>query len=114
MNQSVALPFEAGSLSATAVAVAFVVLRLGARLVGGWIGDALSGVPSMDRNMFGIALLPQAGVAIGMALVAAQEFPDWGSEIMALTVGSTVIFELIGPVGCLYAIRRSVKAAQEN
>jgi Kef-type K+ transport system membrane component KefB len=92
-----------------ALGLAFVVLRIASRLLGGWVGSALAEVPVKERAMFGWALLPQAGVAIGMALVAAQQFPHWSSQIMAITVGSTVIFEILGPIACLLAIRRSAK-----
>ena len=44
------------------------------------------------------ALLPQAGVALGMALVASQRFPELADEILAIAIGATVFFELIGPV----------------
>jgi len=91
------------------VGLAFVALRVGSRLFGGWVGGALAGVPRKERLMFGWALLPQAGVAIGMALVAAQQFPQWEPQIMALTIGSTVIFEIIGPIASLVAIRKSAR-----
>jgi Kef-type K+ transport system membrane component KefB len=94
------------------IGLALVTLRIISRLIGAWIGGALAGVEKSERIDFGWALLPQAGVSIGMALVAAQQFPQWASQIMALTVGSTVIFEIMGPVACLLAIRRSVRKTQ--
>ena len=96
-------------ISVGQIGLALVVLRIIARLIGAWIGGALAGVEPKERIVFGWALLPQAGVAIGMALVAAQQFPQWSTHIMALAVGSTVIFEIIGPVACLVAIKRSVR-----
>jgi hypothetical protein len=54
--------------------------------------------------------MPQAGVAVGMALVAAQEFPALASLILTLTVATTVIFELVGPAATLLAIRQVEKA----
>lgn len=94
------------------IGLALVALRVISRLIGAWIGGALAGVEIKQRIDFGWALLPQAGVSIGMALVAAQQFPQWASQIMALTVGSTVVFEIVGPVTCLLAIRRSVRKTQ--
>jgi hypothetical protein len=46
----------------------------------------------------GPALLPQAGVAIGMALVVLDRFPELGDTILPVMIGSTVVFELVGPV----------------
>lgn len=85
---------------------AYIALRIGARLVGGWLGGALAGAPPAHRPYYGLALLPQAGVAVGMALIAAREFPDWADLILGLTIATTVVFELIGPVTTLWAIRK--------
>jgi hypothetical protein len=46
----------------------------------------------------GLALMPHAGVALGMALVATQRFPDLADTILPIVIGATVLFELIGPV----------------
>ncbi|MHA6261985.1 cation:proton antiporter [Arenibacterium sp. CAU 1754] len=89
---------------------AYVLLRVLARGLGGWIGSALAGSPAHERPWFGPALIPQAGVAIGMALIAAEQLPDQGAFIMALTVGSTVVFELVGPLATSFAIRRVAAA----
>jgi len=88
------------------IGLGFVVLRTVARLVGGWIGAGLAGLTPVERRWTGPALLPQAGVAIGMALVAGEAFPDWRDIILTVTVGTTVLFELIGPPATMYALRR--------
>jgi hypothetical protein len=46
----------------------------------------------------GMALMPQAGVALGMAVVGTQHRPDLGEIILPVVIASTVLFELIGPV----------------
>lgn len=84
----------------------YLVLRVIGRVLGGWIGSGLVGTPRPERRWTGAALLPQAGVAIGMALVAAETFPQWAQIIMTLTIGTTVIFELLGPPITLLALRR--------
>lgn len=86
--------------------VAFLVLRIVARLIGGVLGARLGGVPRREAVWYGPALLPQAGVAVGMALVAGEHFPEWASTIMAYTIASTVVFEIIGPPVTLIAIRK--------
>lgn len=93
---------------------AFVGLRVLARLVGGWIGAGLSGVPKPARHLYGIALMPQAGVAIGMALLAGQLLPDWKEQIMGLTISATVLFELFGPLCTNWAIKQSVEISSER
>ncbi len=89
---------------------ALVTLRFASRLVGGWIGAILARTPKRERALYGLALMPQAGVAVGMALLAGQIFPHWKDQIMGLTIGATVIFELLGPVLALLAVKRSARS----
>lgn len=89
------------------IGLAFIILRSVARLLGGWVGARMAREPSVLAPWYGPALLPQAGVAIGMALIAAQRFPQWGAQIIALTIGTTVVFEVLGPFATLYAVRRA-------
>lgn len=92
---------ELGLIGAT-----YIVLRTLARLLGGWIGARIGRAPVPDRPWYGVALLPQAGVAIGMALVASEQFPDRAGLILSLTIGSTILFEIIGPVATMFAVRK--------
>ncbi len=89
------------------VGLAYILLRSLSRLVGGWVGAVLARVPRRDRLWYGPALLPQAGVAIGMSLMAAEYIPSQASLITAVTIGSTVVFELFGPLIAALAIRRT-------
>lgn len=86
---------------------AYMLLRILARIAGGWLGAVLAGAPRHWRPWIGPALLPQAGVAVGMALIASEQIPGQGARIMALTIAATVVFELIGPVAAGIAIRRT-------
>lgn len=88
------------------IGLAYVVLRILSRVAGGWLGARMVQAPLRERIWYGPALLPQAGVAVGVALVAADHMPHAAAEIMALTIGATVVFELIGPVIAAVAIRR--------
>jgi Kef-type K+ transport system membrane component KefB len=80
------------------VGSAYVVLRVVGRFVGAWAGGAIGRAESLFSRWMGAALLPQAGVALGMALVATQRRPDLGEVILTVVVTSTVLFEIIGPV----------------
>lgn len=88
------------------IGAGYVVLRALGRVLGGWAGAVAAGAPMRARAWYGPALLPQAGVAVGMALVASEVFPTWAPTIMALTIATTVIFELAGPPATLWAVRR--------
>lgn len=102
------LEFEALGLIGWAGLI-FLVLRSISRLIGGYIGARIASTPRPEAIWFGPALLPQAGVAVGMALVAKEQFPQWGAEVIAFTLASTVVFEVLGPPMTLYSLRRVQK-----
>jgi len=79
--------------------LAYILLRLAGRLFGGFVAVMFDRArhQALPRNI-GLALTPQAGVAIGMALLAAERFPELRDTILPVVVASTIIFELIGPV----------------
>lgn len=95
---------------AAGLTVAYIVLRVLGRLGGGWLGARLSG-HSMPAGQLGLALLPQAGIAIGMALVVSERLPGLGSGILTATVAGTIVFELAGPILTRVALNRSGEAA---
>jgi len=53
--------------------------------------------------------LPQAGVAIGMALVASNHFPEYSQLLLTVVISSTVFFEIVGPVFTRLALERAGK-----
>jgi Kef-type K+ transport system membrane component KefB len=86
---------------------AYVGLRMFGRSLGGWAGGRFAGAPpAMCRGM-GLGLMPQAGVALGMALLAKQKFPEQGELVLQIAIGSTVFFELVGPLMTRYAVGRA-------
>ena len=91
------------------VGLAYIGLRMAGRFAGGWIGGIAGGLAPRARPWIGLALMPQAGVAMGMALIAANAFPAHGETILAITIGTTVVFELIGPVFTQLAISRAAE-----
>jgi Kef-type K+ transport system membrane component KefB len=80
------------------VGSAYIILRVIGRILGAWTGGAISHADPLMRRWMGIVLMPQAGVALGMALVAIERRPDLGEIILPVVIASTVLFELIGPV----------------
>ncbi|PAU81839.1 cation:proton antiporter [Halovibrio salipaludis] len=85
--------------SAGGVILTYTGLRVLGRYAGGRLGMALLGRRGRELNPgIGLALTPQAGVAMGMALLAAERHPEHGSLIVATVVTSTIAFELFGPL----------------
>ncbi|MFP4200996.1 MAG: cation:proton antiporter, partial [Clostridia bacterium] len=75
----------------------YILARVLGKITGAWLGATLAAAPRVVRQYTGIALLPQAGVAIGLALMAARIAPEFENEILTIMIASTVIFELVGP-----------------
>jgi Kef-type K+ transport system membrane component KefB len=84
----------------------YLVLRTAARLLGGWAGSAMAGLPPVERRWIGAALMPQAGVAVGMALVAGHHFPELRQQLLSITIATTIAFEIVGPILTQTALTR--------
>lgn len=94
--------------------IAFVLLRSAARMIGGWMGGGMAHLPPVHRRWIGAALLPQAGIAIGMALVAGEQLPQYRDAILSITVATTIVFEILGPLATMAALRHSGEVPAEE
>lgn len=90
---------------------AYVVARLGERVLGVSVSSRWRAMPGGTGRWMGVALFPQAGVAVGMALVAAQRFPERADVLLSVVLASTVVFEILGPPMTRLALRRVKEAA---
>lgn len=86
---------------------AFIILRIISRVAGGWMGGKLSGAPITYKRWMGAALMPLAGVAVGMALVAGDRFPELREVILTVTIGATIVFEIFGPITTRVALDKA-------
>ena len=80
------------------VGVAYVFARAVGKALGATIGAV---VEKCDKNIvkyLGWTLIPQAGVAIGMARMSMTALPEYGTVINAVVLAGTLIYELTGPV----------------
>ena len=71
------------------------------------MGARIAGAPTSVRKYLGYGLIPQAGVALGCALVVKSDFPEVGNMIFTTIVATTVVYELIGPLCTKYALRKA-------
>ncbi len=85
--------------AALSLSFAYIMLRLAARYAGGRLGVRMlnGGSAGLPKNI-GLALTPQAGVAMGMALLVAERYPASAPLLVSVAVVSTAFFELIGPL----------------
>ena len=85
-------------MKAGLLGTAYVFCRIAGLVLGARISGKFCGADKRIRSWMGIALIPQAGVALGMALIAGHHFPALKETIIPVVIGSTVVFELLGPV----------------
>ena len=99
---------EIGMLAKLGLAGAvYLLARAGGKLLGAWVGARASHADNDVQRWMGVALLPQAGVAIGMALLTANRFPQYQQTILSIAISTTVLFELFGPVFTRMALRHA-------
>jgi CBS domain-containing protein len=93
--------------------VVYTVLRAGGKIAGSWFGAKVADAPAVVRKYLGICLLPQAGVAIGLAILAGQQFEQFdaqlGHAIIMITMTATFLMEILGPM----LVKLGVKKAGE-
>lgn len=98
----------------TQLTLAYIALRVVGKVVGGYLGGSAAGLGRRERAWLGPSLLPQAGVALGLALLARDRFPDLAETVVPVVVASTVLFELVGPVITRMALRRTGEAGRSE
>lgn len=79
--------------------IIYMLFRFLGKYLGASTGAAITKMESNVRKYLGYSLIPQAGVAIGLSLVATHMLPEvLGSQVKAIILASSVIYGLIGPV----------------
>lgn len=74
--------------------------RIAGKYAGAYVGALLAGKGKGVRNYLGLALIPQAGVAIGLAAMGARTLGgEMGETLQTIILASSVLYELVGP-GC--------------
>lgn len=90
------------------VGVVYFLVRIVGKYAGAWLGCQLTHAERPIRNYLGAALVPQAGVAIGLAYLGQRILPpEVGSLLMNIILSSSVLYELFGPASAKFALFRS-------
>ena len=95
-------------LLVSGITAVYMVARCAGTYAGAWAGARWAdGDPVMGKWM-GLSLFPQAGVSMGMALLATQRFPEFEAFLLPVVLASTIVYELVTPA----LTRRALQAAQ--
>ena len=88
-----------GAVTLGAFAAIYFAVRIFGKYSGAYVGALATNKSKAVRNYLGLALIPQAGVAIGLASFAARTVGgELGSNIETVILASSVLYELIGPM----------------
>ena len=87
--------------------VLYIVVRSFGKYFGAYLGSVVVKASPNIRKYLGITLLPQAGVAIGMAQMVLTQLPQFGARIQAVVLSATLIYELVGPVATKIALTKA-------
>lgn len=87
-----------GSVPLLVVGVLYFFVRIVGKYFGAFLGCLFAKKPKEVRNYLGLALIPQAGVAIGLAALGARTLGgETGVALQTIILASSVLYELIGP-----------------
>ena len=80
------------------IGVAYFFIRIIGKYAGAYLGCLITKQPKKIRNNLGLALIPQAGVAIGLAVLGQRLLnEELGSLLSTIILSSSILYELIGP-----------------
>jgi len=92
------LHFDLGIIKTAGILALLIVLsRYFGKYFGARAGATISHASGEVKKYLGLALLPQAGVALGLALIAKRAFPAFGAIMMNAVLASVIINELVTP-----------------
>ena len=109
------LHFDTSTFATAApLALIIVAVRCAGKYAGTRLGAWIGGAERQVGSYLGLALLPQAGVSIGLVLIAAASFPELASAMVSATLASVIINELITPPLARSALVRAGEARLEH
>ena len=80
------------------IGVLYFIVRIVGKYAGAFTGCLLCKSAKEQRNYLGLALIPQAGVSIGLAALGARLLGgETGANLQTIILSSSILYELVGP-----------------
>jgi len=106
------LHFDLGVMKTAGILALLIVLgRCLGKYFGTRAGATISHASGEVKKYLGLALLPKAGVTVGLVLLAERAFPTFGAIMMNAVLASVIINELVAPPLTRYAIFKAGEAS---
>lgn len=87
------------------IGATYFIIRIIGKYLGAYFGCMVAKTSKTIRNYLGLALVPQAGVAIGLAFLGERILPEsTGKMLLTIILSSSVLYELIGPPSAKIAL----------
>lgn len=94
-----------GGFSLLTIGIVYFFTRIIGKYIGSYLGCVVIGSGKTLRNCLGLALVPQAGVSIGLAALAARTLGgESGLAMQTIILSSSVLYELLGPIAAKIAL----------
>ncbi|MCR0328540.1 cation:proton antiporter [[Clostridium] innocuum] len=102
-------------VSCGVIGIVYFFVRIIGKAAGAWTGARISHASTAVRQYLGLALIPQAGVSIGLAILAQRLLPSTEGTMLSLIIlSSAVLYEMIGPACAKLSLKLSGSIAIEN
>lgn len=89
------------------IGILYIITRVVGKVAGASIGAAIMKAEETVKKYIGLTLIPQAGVAIGLTLLAARIVPQYSQTIRTVVLCATLIYELVGPGITKFALKKA-------
>ena len=101
--------------SAMWIVLVFVILRVLGKIFGTFIGAIISGAQEKVKKYTAFGLIPQGGIVVGLALLVKQNpvFSSISPVLLNMILGTTVLFEFIGPLFTELALKKAEEVGKE-
>lgn len=84
--------------TAGVIGIFYFFIRILGKYTGAYAGARICGYSANIRNYLGLALIPQAGVSIGLAVLGQRLLsPETGLMLSTIILSSGVLYEMVGP-----------------
>jgi len=85
----------------------YIIGRLTGKVLGCYVLSGLSGLSKAVRKNIGLGLTPQAGITVGLSILAEQKIPEAQGIIIGIVLTGVIFFQVLGPIMVAKALKNT-------